>query len=464
MWGLLRRLGLGRGDCSPHEDVVRVVADQATRLGIPPAELIARLKNALGRDLEGGDSSSRTARNLQYPDSECLDAAELRQALEADGLPRDRQEHLKRCSLCRDLVARARLDPERVRIVAERLAAYAAPTADSDALAHRQRAKLRQAQEASIQRGLDPQKAKSSTIIGRPDSALALARQSLQWAIALAPLAVVVLLYPEVIPTNLAPSLDPKLVLADLHAFQAVDFLATDATVNVRADGTIKDCPPLSDAGKPTSYVLTIAKHDKQRDFVLIDEKGEFVDMVCKSPNPQHVEVTGQLVFSKKKSPEIFLETMTLVAAHDASSRAKKIGVPAGDTKANPLDPYRQGSENVVSRSAGFRGSSEVRAPAGLEHEDPENQREFAGRLKESDVAKRLLVITLRDGKNEAFLIAPDVRVTVHGAPSEFGLNDPAIKPGNPVTVCTEASGRTVTEVKVSPASPSKVNEAGPVK
>jgi hypothetical protein len=71
-----------------------------------------------------------------------------------------------------------------------------------------------------------------------------------------------------------------------------------------------------------------------------------------------------------------------------------------------------------------------------------------------------LLVITLLNGKDRAFLLARDVKVTVNGRASRDGLSDAAIKPGMPLTVVTEAGGRKVKEVKVTPAVTRRLRKA----
>jgi hypothetical protein len=70
------------------------------------------------------------------------------------------------------------------------------------------------------------------------------------------------------------------------------------------------------------------------------------------------------------------------------------------------------------------------------------------------------LVVSLVNGKDRSFLLAADVKVLVNSRVSRRGLNDPALQAGAPLTVITEAGGRKVKEVKVTPAATRRVRKA----
>jgi hypothetical protein len=89
---------------------------------------------------------------------------------------------------------------------------------------------------------------------------------------------------------------------------------------------------------------------------------------------------------------------------------------------------------------------SAAKVPTSTADEDEE---EFPGTIKSMDASKRLLVITLLNGKDRSFLLASNVDVMVKGAPSKDGFHDQALKAGAPVTVVTEPGGKKVKEVKI---------------
>jgi hypothetical protein len=73
------------------------------------------------------------------------------------------------------------------------------------------------------------------------------------------------------------------------------------------------------------------------------------------------------------------------------------------------------------------------------------------------DPAKRLLVITLLNGKNRSFLLS----IMVKGRTSKQGLEDCMFKPGIPITSSPISSGRKVIEVRVAPVPTAIGKKAG---
>jgi hypothetical protein len=92
--------------------------------------------------------------------------------------------------------------------------------------------------------------------------------------------------------------------------------------------------------------------------------------------------------------------------------------------------------------------------------EDDEDE-EFPGKVKSVDPTKRLLVVTLLNGKDRSYLLSKEVKILVKGTASKRGLQDPVLKPGIPVVVVTEPGGRKVKEVKVAPIPAVKGKKAG---
>jgi hypothetical protein len=117
-----------------------------------------------------------------------------------------------------------------------------------------------------------------------------------------------------------------------------------------------------------------------------------------------------------------------------------------------------------ATRTTRFRGLGESKRTAAKDtaksDEEEDEDSEFPGKVKSVDPAKRLLVITLVNGKDRSFLLASDVKVMVNSRASRRGLNDTALQPGASLTVITEAGGRKVKEVKVSTAASRRVKKA----
>jgi hypothetical protein len=85
---------------------------------------------------------------------------------------------------------------------------------------------------------------------------------------------------------------------------------------------------------------------------------------------------------------------------------------------------------------------------------------EIPGRVKSYDATRRLLVVSLLNGKSRSFLVSHDVKVLVRGAQSKQGLSDPALKADTPVTVRVEPGGRRVKELHVRPAPGARTKKA----
>jgi len=81
---------------------------------------------------------------------------------------------------------------------------------------------------------------------------------------------------------------------------------------------------------------------------------------------------------------------------------------------------------------------------------EEDDDAEIPGKIKSFDARRRVLVITLLNGKNRSFFLAKDVPVHVKGVISKRGLADPALKPGAPITVVTDEGGRKVKELQFS--------------
>jgi hypothetical protein len=81
--------------------------------------------------------------------------------------------------------------------------------------------------------------------------------------------------------------------------------------------------------------------------------------------------------------------------------------------------------------------------------EEDDDEAEIPGMVKRIDPSRRILVVTLLNGKDRSFILPSDIKVLVRGAASRQGLRDPALKAGTHIDVITEEGGHKVKEVKV---------------
>jgi hypothetical protein len=100
------------------------------------------------------------------------------------------------------------------------------------------------------------------------------------------------------------------------------------------------------------------------------------------------------------------------------------------------------------------------KAPTKAE-EDEDEDNEIPGKIKHFDPSRRILVVTMLNGKDRSFMLSKDVKVEVRGRASARGLEDPSLTTGMPVEIVTDEGGRKVKEVKVVPASDLKGKKAG---
>ena len=95
--------------------------------------------------------------------------------------------------------------------------------------------------------------------------------------------------------------------------------------------------------------------------------------------------------------------------------------------------------------------------------EEQDDDEEIPGHIKSFDAARRILVVSLFNGKTRSFILAQDVPVHIKGAnaASRYGLGDPELRPDAFVTVVTDEAGRKVKELKITPVSQLRRKRAG---
>lgn len=122
-------------------------------------------------------------------------------------------------------------------------------------------------------------------------------------------------------------------------------------------------------------------------------------------------------------------------------------------------NPAAERGTGKGSSAAGKPASTAGKNAAAQDNEEDEDD-EIPGRVKSYDATRRILVVSLLNGKSRSFLLSHDVKVTVRGTPSKQGLSDPALKADAHVTVLVESGGRRVRELHVGPAPAARGRKA----
>jgi len=163
--------------------------------------------------------------------------------------------------------------------------------------------------------------------------------------------------------------------------------------------------------------------------------------------------------------------TATEVHLGFARGGAAAIGEPAstrteesGTTESNKPTVRSRVSKKI---SPTAEDTAETPKTAARKKEDTkleeDDEHEIPGHVSRFDVARRILVVRLLNGKNRSFLLSRDVPVHIEGvaAASAQGLKDPQLKAGAQVTVVTDEGGRKVKELIIVPASKARRKRAG---
>ncbi len=136
---------------------------------------------------------------------------------------------------------------------------------------------------------------------------------------------------------------------------------------------------------------------------------------------------------------------------------------PAATPSTSPAPSSNPATPAPTTRTSRFRGLTDSKRTAAKEaakDEEEDEDSEFPGKVKSFDPAKRMLVISLVNGKDRSFLLSNDVQISVNNHVSRKGLSDPALQAGAALTVITEKGGRKVKEVKVHPAVSRRIRKA----
>lgn len=140
---------------------------------------------------------------------------------------------------------------------------------------------------------------------------------------------------------------------------------------------------------------------------------------------------------------------------HDRNANAGSTGGGATSGGAGAAAPSAAGVGKPAPAPEDARGvrtskKVDVTADQGKATAEADDQdTEVPGKVKQFDPSRRILVITMVNGKDRSFLLPKDVDVLVKGAKSRRGLNEPAIRSGAAVEVVTDEGGHKVKELKI---------------
>jgi hypothetical protein len=205
---------------------------------------------------------------------------------------------------------------------------------------------------------------------------------------------------------------------------------------------------------------VTIAGEDgRERTFnvteetVIVGPRGGAVHKRLKDPR-FHSGLGIVVVANGKAAAQLHLGYDRKARKSTTAASTSSSETPSTDTAPTPAPKTR------TARFRGLIDSNKTPAPKSDKEEAEEDDNEFPGKVKSVDSVKRVLVITLLNGKDRSFLLPSDVKVTVNGRASRRGLSDASLKAGNSLTVVTETGGRKVKEVKVVLAARSRLKKA----
>jgi hypothetical protein len=149
-------------------------------------------------------------------------------------------------------------------------------------------------------------------------------------------------------------------------------------------------------------------------------------------------------------------------AKSDDTPTTKKADPKKSDSKKPDMKASSKTSPADVHADAKTATKTETKTAHAPNNEDEDD--DYPGKVKSYDSAKRFLVVTLLNGKDQSFLVASSVKVTVHGAASKQGIKDPAIKVGAPITVVTEPGSKKVKELELTTPAPTSKGSTTPAK
>jgi hypothetical protein len=124
-----------------------------------------------------------------------------------------------------------------------------------------------------------------------------------------------------------------------------------------------------------------------------------------------------------------------------------------GDAAELHLGYAKDAKTGSLSKESAKSLKTRLKAAKKIEEEDDVD---LLGHVKSFDSAKRVLVVSLVNGKSKSFFLSKETPVKVKGAVSRRGIQDPALTTGAAIIVVTDADMRKVKEVRISQAKAKK--------
>jgi hypothetical protein len=208
-----------------------------------------------------------------------------------------------------------------------------------------------------------------------------------------------------------------------------------------KVDADAKTLTITTEQGRDRTFTVT-------EDTTMVGPRGGKVRRRLKDPRFQE-GITVTIVADGATATEIHLGFLHKEGEEKSTARdTEKSNKPGGTAPAERVirktPPARDTEPQPATKSA-------ARTKAGTAPAEEDEEEEIPGKIKSFDHTRRVLVVTLLNGKDRSFMLAKDVKVLVKDTASKQGLEDPALKAGASVEVVTDEGGHKVKEVKVLP-------------
>lgn len=208
-----------------------------------------------------------------------------------------------------------------------------------------------------------------------------------------------------------------------------------------KVDADAKTLTITTEQGRDRTFTVT-------EDTTMVGPRGGKVRRRLKDPRFEE-GITVTIVAEGATATEIHLGFLhkdgdEKSTARDTEKTAKPGGTAPAEKVIRRTPPAKDTETPAATKSA-------TRTKAGAAAAEEDEEEEVPGKIKSFDHTRRLLVITLLNGKDRSFMLAKDVKVLVKDSASKHGLEDPALKTGASVEVVTDEGGHKVKEVKVLP-------------
>jgi hypothetical protein len=200
----------------------------------------------------------------------------------------------------------------------------------------------------------------------------------------------------------------------------------------------------VTDQGRTRTFTIT-------NETMMVGPRGGKVQRQLRDPRfHEGFEVT--VVAEGDVASEVHLGFARESSGEESAEHAKTAKKGAQPAAQPENTPQSRVSRKVPASAAPTAAKSGIKHADAKKLED-EDEEEIPGKVKSFDATRRVLVVTLLNGKSRSFFLAKEVPVHVKGKVSTRGLQDPALKTGASITIVTDERGRKVKELQLGQAA-----------